>query len=258
MSTKIKEIRTTLGKVGICIQELESTIEERESIFQMKLTPSSNDTFELISLLQRIVKYFKYLQDDLRSVGNKAEGLHAEFSSYVVQYCDLYDKLSDDTTIDVREYKFEPTVVSTPTTTKTVRFRDEQETFQEDAAELMGTRPFRPYSDQESDNASLDDVDNRQLFAQHQQTLMRQDQDLDVLHSSIKNQHSMGLTINQELDDHIILLNDLEAGVDTAQDRMTRASARLHNFTTKARENGSLVTICILTVILILLLVVLN
>ncbi|RLV90080.1 hypothetical protein JA1_004809 [Spathaspora sp. JA1] len=253
MSNKIKEIRTTLGKVGICLQQLESMIEERETIFQMKLTPSSNDTFELINLLQKITQYFKYLQQDLnRSVsGNRetVDQLSASFSSYVVEYSDLYDRLSQDTTIDIQEYKFKRTntatvgattnSATTSTPTKTVRFQDQEEEHADNLVELMGTRAFQPYSDQES-NSSIDQVDNRQMFAQHQQTLMRQDQDLDQLHSSIKIQHSMGLNINQELDDHIILLNDLESGVDNSQARLTRAGNRLNNFTHKARENGSL------------------
>ena len=68
----------------------------------------------------------------------------------------------------------------------------------------------------------------------------------------------MSQDINHELDDQLIILNDLEQGVDLSLGRLNSANTRLRHFRTLMRENGSLVTICTLTVILILLLVILN
>lgn len=87
---------------------------------------------------------------------------------------------------------------------------------------------------------------------------MRQDQDLDTLHQLISRQFSMGQDINQELDDQLIILNDLEQGVDQSLSRLDLANRRIRTFRNLMRENGSLVTICTLSIILILLLVVLN
>ncbi|KAG7663458.1 uncharacterized protein J8A68_003005 [[Candida] subhashii] len=266
-AVKIKDIKTTLGKVTICLDELASTVEERHSIFQMKLTPTTNDNFELISLLQRIVQYFKYLQDDFSGISNTTpaiESLLGQFAICSSQYNELYESLLDDTTIDIREYEY--SFKRPVTSTKSVRFQESTHSStnnNENRDELMGTRAFKPYTDESgdetiSDGESFNASDNREMFAQHQQTLLRQDEDLDVLHSSIRRQHSMGVGINSELDDHLILLNDLESGVDDAGYRLNSAANRLHDFRRKAKENGSLVTIVVLTVILILLLVVLN
>lgn len=161
---------------------------------------------------------------------------------------------------------------------KSVRFRDQIESDEESnelRSELMGTKPFKPYKDDESNNeefetdydfetasesATLGSINqsNQELFVQHQQQLLDQDENLDTLHNSIKIQRSMGNNINEELNDHLILLNDLEQGVDSSEYRINRATRNLKTFRSKVRENGSLVTIIILTVILILLLVVLN
>lgn len=54
------------------------------------------------------------------------------------------------------------------------------------------------------------------------------------------------------------MLNDLELGVERSQFMLNNATNKLKSFRQKCRENGSLVTIVVLTVILILLLVVLN
>lgn len=119
-----------------------------------------------------------------------------------------------------------------------------------------------PYRDDENDTSSIassfDLQSNQQIFAQHQQQLLEQDDNLDILHLSVRRQHQMGLGINDEVDEHIILLNDLEQGIDTAHARLNRATNRLKSFQKLCKENGSLVTIVVLTIILIVLLVVLN
>lgn len=123
----------------------------------------------------------------------------------------------------------------------------------------MGTRHvFKPYKDDPDEQESSEELSNHQMFAQHQQTMMRQDQDLDTLHQLISRQFSMGQDINQELDDQLIILNDLEQGVDQSLSRLDLANRRIRTFRNLMRENGSLVTICTLSIILILLLVVLN
>ncbi|EDK42065.1 hypothetical protein LELG_00243 [Lodderomyces elongisporus NRRL YB-4239] len=165
---------------------------------------------------------------------------------------------------------------TTATPSKSVRFKDTPEV--EDTGSVppmlsaqstsssLGMTPYTPYADNpidaeaeaESDSNSTTDRSNLQMFAEHQQTMMRQDQDLEVLHQLISHQNRMGRDIDQELDEHMIILNDLELGVDNSELRLHRATRRLNNFRRMARENGSLVTIITLSVILILLLIVLN
>ncbi|KAK6456560.1 uncharacterized protein RJT20DRAFT_135316 [Scheffersomyces xylosifermentans] len=286
MAPSITEVKSSNAKIGIYLEELATSLEERERLVSvLKLTPSANDNYDLISLLQKLVKYLKYLQDDLNSLIRKGDNVDlytAQFEESVSRYNSLYDKLSEDSTISVEEYAFEASEFprshsvtngsafgngsrngARDTLPKTVRFQediiDDNDNFRN---ELMGTRAFKPYSDEDpaniTDSESFDAQTNQQLFAQHQQTLLEQDENLDVLHESISRSHAMGQTINTELDDHLIILNDLERGVEDAHYRLNTAANRLHEFRNRLRENGSLVTIVVLTVILIMLLVVLN
>lgn len=187
----------------------------------------------------------------------------ARFHNVVAQYRAATDRLARDLYINVSEYRFEPVPLPPRhvTETKVVRFKDN---LIEEAPE-GARRQLMPYSDAEPgarDDAlvasSFDAQSNQQLFAQHQQQLLQQEDDLGVLHLSVSRQHQMGVDIHQEVDEHVILLGDLELGVDRAYTRLSRALSRLRGFRRACRENGSMVTIVVLTVILLVLLVVLN
>lgn len=266
------DTRLTISKIRFNLKELESLLEERNNIYDLDLTPSKNDNFELISLLLKTVKYFKFvtkdIDDDINS--DEKENIGSELEELVLKYNSIYDELSEDSNLDVSEFKYSFTRSVTTTTTmsknvdipfnnvhKSVRFKDTPD--DNDASELMGTRHvFKPYKDDPGEQESSEELSNHQMFAQHQQTMMRQDQDLDTLHQLISRQFSMGQDINQELDDQLIILNDLEQGVDQSLSRLDLANRRIRTFRNLMRENGSLVTICTLSIILILLLVVLN
>lgn len=264
----VKDIKLTISKIKFNLDEISNLQEERSNIYDLDLTPSKNDNFEMISLILKTRQYFTFIEQDMNEYLDDLEknGILDEFMNLVNQYTKMFEELSKDSNIDISEYKY---VYKRPTSSqngtepnpvqKSVRFRDTPD--DNDASELMGTRQtFQPYKDDpdEDSSAAHEDITDHQMFAQHQQTLMRQDQDLDVLHQLISRQHMMGQDINQELDDQLIILNDLEQGVDLSLGRLHTASTRLKHFRTLMRENGSLVTICTLTVILILLLVVLN
>ncbi|KAI5963692.1 uncharacterized protein KGF55_002572 [Candida pseudojiufengensis] len=264
-SVKIKEIKSLLYKLRLNIDQIRDLIEERNNLSKLHLEPSTNDNFDLITLFTKTTEYFKLVDDYL--LKNKNVEFQDQFDELLEAYNNIYNSLQSDSTIDVSEYKFEKQTnfANHPsnTTTKTVRFKDIPD--EEDSPESqMGINQFKPYKDFEQDitehpqDDQYRDINNHQMFAQHQQTMMRQDQDLDFLHQSISRQNSMGHDINHELDDHIIILNDLEQGVDGSSFRLARATNRINEFRRLARENGSLFTIIILTIILILLLIVLN
>lgn len=270
MTVTAKNIRTQQTKIKSHLDQLSGLLEERNRIINLlKLSPSQSDNLDLINLLAKIQTELKYQRQDIASgfVADFAE----DFASIVDSYSQLLAELSLDPYVDAQEYVFAnkiPTEVAETTARKSVRFKDydgddDAEDTEQLRSQLMGTSTnFRPYRDEEDDgdrNTLLSvDTTNQELFAQHQQQLLQQDQSLDRLHDLVRVQHSMGRSIGDELDEHLIILNDLERGVDTSSTRLGRASSSIRNFQRKVRENGSLATIIVLTVILILLLVVLN
>lgn len=157
-------------------------------------------------------------------------------------------------------------------TKKSVRFNDKIE-------EAQPPSKFKPYKDQvieepsqsqsdelfegrdvvdETDADSIDSSSNQEMFIQHQQQLAHQDEHLDVLAQSVRRQRSLGLDINQELDEQNILLEDLESQLDHNETNLSKGQKRLKHFSEKAKEHGQWITIIILVIILVLLLIILK
>lgn len=266
MTITQKDIRALFAKLRSFMEQLLDTLEERQRLTEtLKLTPSLDDNMDLINLLAKIKKSLQYLHLDI-SAGH-ADTFATRFSTVVDAYKRQLDVLAKDAYVDAHEYEYTEKITKPEapelSTKKLVRFKDYNTDEDNMRSLLMGTLgQIKPYKDDpdEVDAQSLNSVDtsNREMFAQHQQQLLQQDESLDALHDSIRVQHSMGRSIHDELDDHLILLNDLERGVDDSGSRLGRATLRLKDFRSRVRENGSLVTIIVLSVILILLLVVLS
>lgn len=272
MTVSLLKVTTSANRLSALIEELDSIVEERDRLVVLKLTPSANDNYEVIGVIEKVKKYLEYLKGDLNEmIQQDVKGISsacAKYESLISSYNEILSRLVQEGIMDVSEYKVEKglkqlvkRISENNATKKSVRFNDAPEDLTDGRSELMGTRSFKPYRDEDdsgTDAESFDQVSNQQMFAAHQQTLIEQDQDLDTLHGLILRQHSMGSAINIELDEHMIVLDDLEQGVDVSQRRLDRAANRLVEFRRKCKENGSLVTIVVLTVILIMLLVVLN
>lgn len=139
---------------------------------------------------------------------------------------------------------------------KSVRFTDADDD-DDDAVNRAALFPYR--DDPSSDPDAAPDhshLDNQQIHEYHSQVLRDQDDQLDRLGASIGRQRELSMQIGQELDDHVMLLDDVEEGVDRHQAQFNRARGRLDRFSRKARENWSLTVIVALIVILVLLIII--
>ncbi|KAF3912298.1 Syntaxin-61 [Arthrobotrys entomopaga] len=103
-----------------------------------------------------------------------------------------------------------------------------------------------------------DDLSNQQVMTVHRQIMEEQDDTLDRLSESIGRQRELSIQIGDELDSQGELLDDLDDGVDRAQRRLTGARKRLDTFARKAKDNGSMITIAILIIVLVLLIALLK
>lgn len=263
MTVNSKELQSQIKNISSYIEQLKDAIEERQRLIGLKLTPSQSDNLEIVEVLSRIKRSFTYLHGDLK--GDLIKNYGTEYTALVADYGDIINELEQDAYIEVSEYEFTQQLPVEEANKKSVRFKDfeaDEDDHTQMRNELMGTASnnFKPYRDEEPDRNTLLSIDttNQEMFAQHQQQILEQDQNLDRLHQSISTQHSMGVGISQELDDHLIMLGDLESQADRSISAVRRATTGVANFRRKVAENGSLTTIIVLTIILILLLVVLN
>lgn len=263
MPVTSKEIQSQINTVASYIEQLRDTIDERNRLISLKLSPCQSDNLDVVNVLSRIKHLFTYLNEDI--AGDHIKKFGQSYSDLLREYQNLIQELESDAYIEVKEYEFSPPIQQEEPIKKSVRFKDFDADEDENTQmrnELMGTaiNNFKPYQDDVSERNTLLSVDttNQELFAEHQQQMVQQDESLDQLHQSIRSQHAMGIGIGQELDEHMIILGDLERGADQSLSRIRRATTGVNEFRRKVAENGSLTTIIVLTIILILLLVVLN
>lgn len=123
---------------------------------------------------------------------------------------------------------------------------------------------------------NTDELDNHQVLQLHRRVIEEQDQSLDRLSESIRNQRELSIQIGDELESHVQLLGDVDDVVDRHQERLDGAKKRLGNVAKTAKDNGmhmvpqkyidtllnsyivSLVVIVVLIIVLVLLIVILK
>ena len=97
---------------------------------------------------------------------------------------------------------------------------------------------------------------NNQQILQYQDTIMRdQDDMLDQLHRSVTSTKNIAIAVNEELDLHERLLDDLDSQVDQSQSNLKNASRKLGVLMKKTR--GSWKSLCLIMLLIIGLVVVL-
>ncbi len=218
------------------------------------------------------------------------------FDNIIHKYKNLLKDIKDDETISIKPYTFEKSIIvdSSP---KTVRFKESLidppsnsnsnttsppplydsanpfQPYKDDPEDLMANRSYSdslassqtellPIRNMPSPAPSLPEIRNsndlNSISQQQQLTIQEQDSHLDSLSNSISIQRQLGLTINNELDDQNVMLHDIEDLTINSDSRLIKAKKNLQTFSTRAKENGSWLTIGILFLILIILLVVLK
>ncbi|KAJ1656037.1 hypothetical protein IWQ61_004324 [Dispira simplex] len=80
------------------------------------------------------------------------------------------------------------------------------------------------------------DMDAVQMLQLQERTFEDQDRSLEALGQSVRRQHELGLTMNQELDYHIQLLDETEQATDRTGHHLQFAHRSLDNFQRKARK----------------------
>ncbi|KAH8996242.1 syntaxin-like protein [Lactarius akahatsu] len=117
----------------------------------------------------------------------------------------------------------------------------------------VGEHDFTPYSD--DPEAGRDPA----FLLQEQATLdgwCIQDIHLDSLSHSITRQRDLSMQINDELEVHTGLLEELDHDLDNTGSRLSRAGQRLGRVARDAKEHGSGLTIALLILVLLILIIV--
>ncbi|KAH9919499.1 uncharacterized protein BXZ73DRAFT_104978 [Epithele typhae] len=110
---------------------------------------------------------------------------------------------------------------------------------------------FAPYSDDPEAGYS-----NGEMLEQQRMIMDDQDVRLDELSRSVSRQHDISLQIGDELDVHTGLLEGLDHDLDHTDTRLRGARRRLGRVAQGAKENGSVLMIGLLILVLFILIIV--
>ncbi|KAI9302548.1 t-SNARE [Cunninghamella echinulata] len=103
----------------------------------------------------------------------------------------------------------------------------------------------------ERDNSRY--IENEQQ--QQQMLFQQQDQHLDSMAGTLVNLKDIAGTMNREIDDHVILIDELGDNVDRTDSKLKRAMHRVTDILKREEESKSGYCICCLIIVLIILLV---
>ncbi|KAH9475959.1 Syntaxin-10 [Psilocybe cubensis] len=120
---------------------------------------------------------------------------------------------------------------------------------------LLSHPTFAPYTDDPEQGQSTEPPDAGTMLHTQRFIMQEQDQQLDQLSHSINRQHHISLQINEELDVHHGLLQDLDTEIDRTQGRLGKARKKLDHVAQGIKENGSVVAIGVLIFILLILII---
>ncbi|KAK4139414.1 uncharacterized protein C8A04DRAFT_33094 [Dichotomopilus funicola] len=161
-----------------------------------------------------------------------------------------------------------------PTTKKAVRFsspatdlesQSQSQPYRDDPSPATGGRGGSAYIDDDTagyrDHITASSLSNTQIHAYHQSILSEQDAQLDALGASISRQRELSMRIGDELDEHVLMLDESERAATRQANTLERARRQLGRITRGAAESGEgrqLVAIVVLIVVLVLLIAVLK
>jgi len=120
---------------------------------------------------------------------------------------------------------------------------------------LLSQPSFAPYTDDPEQGFGVEPPDNGTMLHTQRFIMQEQDEHLDLLSHSINRQHHISLQINDELDVHHGLLQELDAEVDRTEGRLSKARRKLDHVARGVKNNGSVVAIGVLIFILLILII---
>lgn len=252
------QISRSLDSLRSGIEALESQLEQSPDAYVVSLSISSGTSSPTASKSKLTLS--SSLQDQLSTLNTQLTDLTTQFASNGTKpSATLTSPNNASLSPDFTAAQQPPSQkgIRTSQSSKSVRFTD-------NAAASSPPDPNRtalfPYRDDPDDAGPPDhrELDNQQIHTYHAQVMREQDTQLDRLGESIGRQRELSMQIGDELDGQVLLLDEVEEGVDRHQGQFRRARGRLERAGRKARDNWSLTAIVVLIMVLMLLIVVLK
>lgn len=262
-------VQQLLQQAQRALDDWQDAVDEALTLMQYDGTLDSDKTDEVVDECISVYDKIIALKDKVDSDNGVVEynrivdsyiGIWEDLQS-ILKLKELQDlQLSEADKMSFKAETVSNHVVDVEPRSKSVRFKD-------NIIESSPPVRFKPYKDTVEDfidssiDADLDnpsiDMSNKQIFIHNQNQFDYQDTQLENLHGSIRQQKQISQTINTELSEQFVILDDLESGIDMSNSRIIRANNRLTRYRNELKKRGDWMCIIILTAILLFLVLVL-
>eukprot|EP00744_Colponema_vietnamica_P021069 GILI01030031.1.p1 GENE.GILI01030031.1~~GILI01030031.1.p1 ORF type:complete len:237 (-),score=58.62 GILI01030031.1:50-760(-) len=122
------------------------------------------------------------------------------------------------------------------------------------AESLVNEWESRSRTQRMRDGEESKSMSGKDMLQQQKMLLRDQDEALDALGGTVENLKQIGLSINDEADLHVRLLDDMDTDIDRTAHNMERNTRRVKNIGRQSSNSLAYITIIVLIVIIILLL----
>ncbi|KAL0633999.1 hypothetical protein Q9L58_007100 [Maublancomyces gigas] len=265
---------TTADRLGLLHEHVRLSLLERKRAQSLKLEPDSRNTHEITRSLDTLLAGIEQLEKEQKQFeegGDLSSQALREREDILIrlrsQYDDLHSQFTTPSTpppgltlssssSSVLGF-LHPNVPSRRTEIDDSEAREALMGLRETPSALRGNKGNKTVRFSDT-LVNTDELDNHQVLQLHRRVMDEQDQSLDRLSQSIRNQRELSIQIGDELESHVQLLGDVDDVVDRHQERLDGAKKRLGNVAKTAKDHVSLVVIAVLIIILVLLIVILK
>lgn len=252
------------SRITLLIDQAKISIEERNRLLLFGSSPNSEEDEELIDSLRHILAEINSFEHKVKTAYDGSN-----LRTLVSGYRGLLQQMEKDENLNTTglEYTeagtdkplpqlpggaaaagYEDEEDAMPKLSKSVRFKDK----------LVDEPPVSPSLEYREPYRDDPETSTMDMYQQNQELITGQDERLDRLSHSVGRQHELSIQIDDELQTHLGLLDDVDQITDRSQNRLDQAKRRLEKFSRKAAQNGSCMTIAILLLIFIILVLVLK
>ncbi|OAA58859.1 SNARE complex subunit (Syn8) [Cordyceps fumosorosea ARSEF 2679] len=194
------------------------------------------------------------LSDSISSLQEQLDHLTSQFHGFVSpQTIETVTHPNSEALAD--DFQHATSTPSAYRKSKSVRFSD---TPSSPSEELFGRYRDDPANNPAAYRDQADEMSNQQIHEYHSQIMEQQDEQLDRLGESINRQRELSMQIGDELDSHVVMLDEVDGVVDRHQSRLDRGQRMLSNIARGAGENKQMTAIVVLIIILVLLIAILK
>ncbi|TGZ77848.1 hypothetical protein EX30DRAFT_343749 [Ascodesmis nigricans] len=241
---------TAAERLQLLQEHIRLSLLEQKRTLASGVEPDTRNTYEISRSLDTFHQGLEQLEREQRELENSGELSSValrEREDILIQLRSQYDDLHAQFSSQHQHPTPTPPIPTATIPMTTPGHHRRSNSFSDSAARtaLMGSRntpsTLRKSMKTVRFRDSLvdaEELDNQQVLQLHNQVMEEQDESLDRLSESIRTQREISIQIGDELDSHVLLLDDVDALVERHGTRLGAAKRRLEKVGTAAKEHG--------------------